>query len=73
VRPRLFKTFAGLGAFLSVQHGVALHVSVLHDAKARCTPTRCVCKPWYRVEELTAGTWIEAERAQRAWLAEGAD
>ena len=71
MRPRVFKTIEGLRAFLASREGVALHVSVEHDAETRCTPSRCVCRPQYRVEKMTADTWLRAERAEREWLAEG--
>ena len=67
----MFKSIEGLRAFLASREGVALHISVEHDALARCTPNSCRCRPQYRVEELTAGTWLRAERAEREWLAEG--
>jgi hypothetical protein len=65
VKPRLFKTLAGATAFLASRPRRALHLIIEHDPNARCTPSRCVCRPLYRVAELTADGWIETEEEQR--------
>jgi hypothetical protein len=63
---RLFKSVDGLRAFLDTQKGNAVHVMVLHDDG--CSPSRCACKPWFEVQDLTADVWIDAESRQAAWI-----
>jgi hypothetical protein len=63
---RTFHTVDGLRAFLRNRRGLA-HIEILHDNA--CTVSRCVCRPWYRVSDVTHETLAEAERRQSAWIA----
>ena len=63
--PRLFKTASGLRAFLASRPAQAFDLLVLHDAP--CSPSRCVCLPWYEVRALTADAHVEGVRLEREW------
>lgn len=65
MKTRTFHTLEELQAFLRNRGGHA-HVTVLHDIT--CSPSRCTCRPWYRVSDLTAENFAEGERAQTAWI-----
>jgi|HubBroStandDraft_6_1064221.scaffolds.fasta_scaffold2200735_1 hypothetical protein len=64
---RLFKTRAEFEAFVAAG-GSALHVLILHDNA--CTPSRCVCEPWYEVRDLTKDTRLDGLERQRKWVKE---
>jgi hypothetical protein len=67
MKPRLFKTRAEFEAFVAAG-GSALHVLILHDNA--CTPSRCVCEPWYEVRDLTKDTRLDGLERQRKWVKE---
>jgi hypothetical protein len=46
-------------------NGHAVHLVVLHDDQ--CSGDPCRCSPEYRVEELTAETYLEGQRNEREW------
>ena len=70
MKPRLFKTKAGLDAFAAANRGRAFHVLVLHDDG--CSASRCVCRPWYEVRDLTAENLQDGDQRQVRWVKETA-
>jgi hypothetical protein len=64
--PRLFKTREGYLAFLARLKPGAYHAVILHEGDA-CASGRCVCRPWYRVEDATVENLLEGQEAERAW------
>jgi hypothetical protein len=69
---RLFKTQHGLDAWIAAHTGRAgaYHVMVLHDDA--CSPSRCSCKPWFEVRDLTTDAVLEGQRLQDKWTKETA-
>ena len=67
MKPRLFKTRAGFLAWSldPSNRGRAYDVRVLHDDE--CAPSRCACKPWFEVRDLTTENALESARAQDEW------
>ncbi len=66
MRPRLFKTREGYLAFLASAPAGVYHAIILHDGDA-CASGRCVCQPWYRVEDMTVENYLEGQEAERQW------
>jgi hypothetical protein len=64
--PRLFKTASALRYFLADKRGQAFDIVVLHNDG--CTPSRCVCRPWYEVRDLTVENHLDGLRQEAAWL-----
>jgi len=70
MKPRLFKTHAGMLAFLTSRPAAVYSVLVLHDDQ--CSPSRCTCSPWYEVRDGTAETVTEGAKLQAKWIKETA-
>jgi hypothetical protein len=66
MKPRLFKTHAAFIEFTRANPGRVFSVGVMHDDA--CSPSGCVCAPWYEVREATPEALLEGQRAQAAWV-----
>lgn len=65
--PRTFRTIEGLqGFFMRKGAGRAFCVALMHDSA--CSPSRCVCAPWFRVSDLTAENVMDAAQQQAQWI-----
>ncbi len=51
--------------FVASHPGRSWSIVVEHDDG--CTPSRCVCRPWYLVRALTPETLSDAVAKQAAW------
>jgi hypothetical protein len=70
MKPRLFKTRAGLDAFMAshAESGGAFHMVILHEDG--CTPSSCRCSPWYEVRALTVDNVLDGAKREAKWRKE---
>ncbi len=67
VKPRVFRTFHALAAFVRSRTSAQWAVQVMHTARCEM-PRQCTCDPWYQVEEATAEVIVRNSAEESAWL-----